>query len=255
MQNNLLKNQNIWLTGASSGIGKALLELMLEQHANVIASSRNMQSLLSLQERFPDSLTLIQADVSDIASVKNCTAQIQTKFKYLDKIILNAGVCHYLEMPNFDAEIIRKNFSVNFFGVVNCLEQALPLLLQAKNPHVIGMSSSVAYLPLPSAEGYGASKAAVLYMLRALQAHKFEQHLDISLICPGFVDTPLTARNKFPMPFLWDSKRAAQYILNGILKRKNEICFPLLLVMLFKLIAILPDSMRIAILSKVVSKR
>lgn len=249
-----LSKQNIWLTGASSGIGRDLLELLLERNANVFASSRNLDDLNDLLIKYPQQLRLVPVDVADLESVKACVSTIQKSVTHLDKIILNAGVCHYLDMPNFDGECIRKNFAVNFFGIVNCIEQSLPLLLASDCPHLIGMSSSVAYLPIPRAEGYGASKAAVLYMLRALQAHKTVKKIDVSIICPGFVDTPLTAKNNFVMPFLWKSKRAAEYILDGLVARKTEISFPRRLVWLFKFVAILPDALRIMIMSRITNK-
>jgi short-subunit dehydrogenase len=95
----------------------------------------------------------------------------------------------------------------------------------------------------------------VLYLLRCLQAHPTTPKIDVSIICPGFVQTPLTARNDFAMPFMIGAKQAATYILNGILKRQKEISFPRSLVFIFKLIAILPDFLRIRILSRISSKK
>lgn len=250
-----LKNMNIWITGASSGIGSDLLELLLNQNANVFATSRNLENLRELQQRYPGNLHLIAADVADMQSVQNCIQQISARVSHLDKIILNAGVCYYLDMPNFKADIFKQNFSVNFFGIVNCIEQAYTLLKAAEKPHIIGMSSAVAYLPIPRAEAYGASKAAVLYMLRAMQAHQLDKKMYISIICPGFVLTPLTQKNTFPMPFLLSSKLAATYILKGIIKYKTEISFPLRLIWLFKLIAFLPDRLRIGVMSMAVKRQ
>jgi len=254
MSNNL-SGENIWLTGASSGIGKELLEMLLENKANVFATSRNLESLAPLKQRYLDQLILVPADVADPESVKNCISEICNKVKCLDRIILDAGLCYYLEMPRFESKIFQQNFAVNFFGVVNCIEQALPLLMKAKAPHIIGVSSAVAYLPIPKAEAYGASKAAVLYMLRCLQAHQTTVNIDVTVICPGFVDTPLTAKNTFPMPFIISSKNAAKHMLNGIVKRKKEISFPFRLVFLFKLVAILPDRLRIYIVGRTVKKQ
>jgi short-subunit dehydrogenase len=257
---NRLNGENIWLTGASSGIGKDLLELLLQNGAKVFATSRDLSGLQQLKSQYQSKLELVSADVADIEQVIKCINTIMQHTTKLDRIILNAGVCHYLDLPKFDAKIIKDNFAVNFFGIVNCIEQAWPLLQNASKPHIVGMSSSVAYLALPRAEGYGASKAASLYMLRALQSHLYSvnsqtKQTDVSIICPGFVDTPLTKRNDFPMPFIVESKKAAAIILDGILKRKTEIAFPSRLVWIFKLISFLPDRLRIKLLANLVAKR
>jgi short-subunit dehydrogenase len=245
-----VENKIIWLTGASSGIGAAVLELLLIQKAKVIASSRNLESLHEFQTKYPGQLELIQLDAAEPVSVQKCIEQISSKYGYIDIVILNAGNCYYFDPKNFSMDIIHKNFTVNFFGLANCIAASLPLLRKAKNAQIIGMSSSVSYLGLPSAEGYGAAKAASRYLLEALQAHLYAENISVSIICPGFVKTPLTDKNQFPMPFIISAQRAAQYIVTGIKKRKPEIAFPLSLIILFKFIAFLPHRLRIFILAK-----
>jgi short-subunit dehydrogenase len=254
MRTTSLENKIIWLTGASSGIGKAILEQLLFAKAKVIASSRNLDSLHELQLLYPNNLELIPVDVTKLPSVLSCTAEIQANHGLIDIAILNAGNCYYIDIRHFSAATIEKNFAVNFFGICNCIEAALPLLKNSKQAQLIGMSSSSAYIGLPMAEGYGSSKSAARYLLQSLQAHLRSENIAVSIICPGFVKTPLTDQNQFPMPFIIDATKAAKYIVAGIRKSKSEISFPRRLIWLLKLLNILPDNLRIFILSKTVRK-
>lgn len=250
-----MQNKVVWITGASSGIGKAILLELLESKARVIASSRNLDALESLQLQYQSHLDLIPVDVTNIESINACMQQIIDKYGRIDIAILNAGNCFYVDANNFKATDIQKNFAVNFFGLVNCIEASLPLLRKSANPQLVGMSSAVAYIALPRAEGYGAAKAATRYLLQALQSNLKPHAIKVSIICPGFVKTPLTDANDFPMPFLVSAEYAAKYIIKGIQQQKTEISFPWRLVWLFKFLACLPDKMRIAILAKIVKSK
>lgn len=252
MKNSSLAGKIIWLTGASSGIGKALLELLLVHKATVIATSRHLDGLEELKEKFRDQLELISADIVNLSSVNTCIEQIKKKYHYVDIAFLNAGNCYYLNAKNFDVNIIVKNFEVNFFGMANCIQGVLPLLRRAQSGQLVGMASSVAYVGLPTAEGYGASKSAVRYLLHALQAHLHEEKISVSVVCPGFIKTPLTDKNEFRMPFLVPVEEAAKYILSGIIRKKTEIAFPKKLIWIFKILAFLPDNLRISILARLV---
>lgn len=252
MENSPLAGKIIWLTGASSGIGRAVLELFIAHKAIVIATSRHLESLEQLKQNFPNQLELISADIVNLESIKTCVEQIKKKYHHVDIAFLNAGNCYYLNAKNFDANIIIKNFEVNFFGMVNCIQEILPLLRCAESSQLVGMASSVAYVGLPTAEGYGASKSAARYLLHALQSHLYRENISVSVVCPGFVKTPLTDQNEFRMPFLVPVEEAAKCILSGIIQRKTEIAFPKKLVWIFKALAILPDSLRISILARLV---
>jgi short-subunit dehydrogenase len=255
MPTKLMENKVVWLTGASSGIGKAILLELLAQNASVIASSRSILELADLQRQFPSQLLLVQADVTDLNSVLTCAKEIDAKYGYLDIAVLNAGNCIYMGVHNFDVELIKQNFAVNFFGLTNCIQACLPLLRKSKSPQLVGMSSASAYLPLPRAEGYGSSKAAISYLLKSLQAHLRREKIVVSIIYPGFVKTPLTARNDFPMPFLMTAEAAAAKIVRGIANKETEISFPRPLIWLLKFISWLPDKIRIYLVSKTVKYR
>ncbi len=250
-----IKSKIVWITGSSSGIGLALTKIMLANGATVIASSRHLEALSVLKKQYGNHLELVPMDVVNYDSVNDGMTQISQKYQKIDIAILNAGNCHYMDATSFKVSELNKNFDVNFFGLANCIEACLPLLSKAKCPQLVGMSSAVAYLPLPRAEGYGAAKAATYYLLKTLQCSLSRRNIFVSIICPGFVKTPLTDCNDFEMPFLISAEAAAQKITRGILKRNREIAFPSALIILFKLINILPNKLRIFLIAKFVARQ
>ena len=217
----------IWVTGASSGLGRSLvLELAAQGHL-VIASARNEESLLSLEKLSPFIIAL-PCDITDEDSLQSAQAKISTNFSSLDQVILNAGNCEYLEFPDPDWAAIRRVMEVNYFGTINCLQVALPLLRQSivARPHIIVVASQVTNAPFAKAEAYGASKAALQYFFDSLRIDLAPENIDVSVVNPGFVDTPLTRKNDFDMPFLMDVDDAAQRIIKQIASRPRSYSFP-----------------------------
>jgi len=250
-----LSNKIIWITGASSGIGRELVVQLLQTNATVIASSRNLDSLQELKQLHANQLELLAVDVTNVGSIQASMMAIEKKYGRIDIAILNAGNCTYIDIASFSVIDLYKNFEVNFFGLANCIEACLPLLKKSKVPQLVGMSSAAAFLALPRAEGYGSAKAATRYMLEALQSHLKKENILVSIIYPGFVKTPLTDRNDFPMPFMISVNEAARNIVDGICKRKLEISFPRRLIWLLKFLSILPNKIRIIILSQTVKQK
>lgn len=239
--------QRIWLTGATSGIGRALALCLLDQGHRVALSARSHDDLVELAgER--DNALLLPLDVSDQETVREAGSRLDASFGGLDMTIFNAGTCEYLDAKDFDTALIERVFKPNFFGVVYCIEAALPLLRRARaeggKPLLAATSSASAYLPLPRAEAYGASKAAVSHFLESLRLALDAEGIDVSVIHPGFVETPLTERNDFPMPMSVDAQTAASAILKGLAARRLDIHFPRRFTLLVKLLGILPPALR-----------
>ena len=231
----------IWVTGASSGLGRSMvLKLAAEGHT-VIASARNEESLSSL-ERLSESIVALPCDITDEKSVQAALAKVSTKFTCLDQIILNAGNCEYLEFPSPDWAAIRRVMEVNFFGTVNCLQMALPLLRESTvaRPHIVVVASQVTNAPFAKAEAYGASKAALQYFFDSLRIDLASENIDVSVVNPGFVDTPLTRKNDFDMPFLMDVEDAAQRIIKQISSRPRSYSFPKRLQALLQISRLMP---------------
>ncbi|WDY55980.1 SDR family NAD(P)-dependent oxidoreductase [Pseudomonas sp. PSKL.D1] len=233
-----------WLTGASSGIGAALALRLLEQGHQVALGGRHAARLEPLAERFPGQVLLAIGDLDAPQQVAAICSQIEQAWGALDLVILNAGTCEYLEPGRFDPVLVERVVRTNLFAVSHCIQQALPLLHRGQRPHLVVMGSSVSWLALQRAGAYGASKAAVRYLVESLRIDLAAEGIDTTLVSPGFVDTPLTRRNDFPMPQLWSAERAAGHIINRLPQRPLEIAFPGLFTWVLRLLGALPAGLR-----------
>lgn len=237
---NTAPNNLCWITGASSGIGLSLTKVLAEQGHRVIASARDESLLNELGKSNPNIIPL-PCDITNKASVDSAVNYMRDKFLRPDRIILNAGTCEYLNFPAPQWEEARRVMEVNYFGTINCLESALPLLRASHSqPHIVVVASQVTFSPFPRAEAYGASKAALQYFFSSLRIDLAEENIDITIVNPGFIDTPLTRLNDFKMPFLMDADSAATKIVEGLKKRPREITFPRRLKWLLMLSKIMP---------------
>lgn len=240
--------QIIWLTGASSGIGEALVHALQSECRHLIISARNALALQQLAENY-NNVSIQVTDITNAAQMHAAAAAIKAQFGYIDILIANAGTCEYVDIDKFDAALIRRVHETNFFGLINTVEAALPLLQMSQRGYLAGMSSSVTWLAMPRAQAYGASKAAVRHFLECMRADLKHRGIDISIISPGFVQTPLTDRNDFPMPGKITAQKAAGIIIKGLKKRQFEIRFPLLFTLILQIIGALPSSLRFKITS------
>ncbi|WP_068829815.1 SDR family NAD(P)-dependent oxidoreductase [Pseudomonas sp. BMS12] len=240
-------SKRIWLTGASSGIGAALAEILLQQGHRLAVSARNAGALQTLATRYPQQVLLAPGDLSDTEQVRAIGQRITTHWGALDLVILNAGTCEYLEAEAFEADLVERVMRANLLSASYCVEAALPLLRQGQNPHLVAVSSSVTYLPLPRAGAYGASKAALRYLFESLRIDLAASGVDVTLVSPGFVDTPLTQKNDFPMPMRWPVDRAARHIAERLDKRPLEIAFPRLFIAGLVLLSHLPARLQLAL--------
>ncbi|NYS59745.1 SDR family NAD(P)-dependent oxidoreductase [Vreelandella salicampi] len=242
--------QRIWLTGATSGIGEAVAKKLLDEGHQVVLSARSADKLDALCANHTNAIAL-PLDISDRNAVLAAGETIRERLGALDLVLLNAGTCEYVDMPDFDMALIERVLTPNLYGTLYGVEAALPLLRAARKEgrpaRLAATSSASAYLPLPRAEAYGASKAAVSYFLQSLRLDLHQEGIGVSLIHPGFVKTPLTERNDFPMPMRVSVDHAAEAILNGLAKGRLDIHFPRRFTYLVKLLGILPPGLRHAI--------
>lgn len=242
----------IWITGASSGIGRALAIALSEYSCILYLSARNADRLASTRQAcaHPERVFIAPGDLTDKVVNNSICEQILSQHSRLDMAILNAGTCEYVDINHFDSGVFARLIEVNFMSMVYGIEACLPLLKQSQHAQLIGMSSTAAYLGIPRSEAYGASKAAIRNMLRALYVNLKPQGIHVGVICPGFVETELTAMNDFPMPALISVERAAEDILKGLCKQQHEIHFPKHFSILLKIISILPDKLQFFLLGK-----
>lgn len=219
-----MKDEVIWITGASAGIGLALAKQLCQQN-QVIISGRKKDVLEQITAQYP-TIQSIVFDVTDKKQIPTVKAELAQLTPHIDRVIFNAGDCEYFDINAADWSLTERMMQVNFLGMVHSFEASLDLLKQAKQPHVIGIGSQAIGAPFTRAEGYGASKAAVSYWLSALRIDLAAFNIDVSEILPGFVATRLTEKNDFPMPFLMSVEHAAERIIKGIEKRHFQYAFP-----------------------------
>lgn len=237
---NTLSGEVIWISGASSGIGQQLAMQLASAGNRVIISARNRSSLEAMATQH-DNLIPLPCDVTDRDSMQLLALQLASISDHIDRLIINAGNCEYLDIHKPDWSMMKRIMNVNFFGAINMLEIALPLLKKsAQRPHIVGVVSLATALPFARAEAYGASKAALQYFLDSLRVDLIEDGIDVTVINPGFVKTPLTDKNDFAMPFLLSSEKAAERMAKAISKRPYEYNFPRRLHYLLNTLACFP---------------
>ncbi|MBT1444437.1 SDR family NAD(P)-dependent oxidoreductase [Shewanella sp. JM162201] len=231
----------VLITGASSGIGRALVGQYLANGWQVYACGRDEGRLDSLAVDFSEHSAKLCRIGFDVNSRDACLRAAGSLSTPIDLAIFNAGTCEYLDSPlGFDGELFARVIETNLISIGYCLEAFLPKL--AADGRVALMGSSAALLPLPRAEAYGASKAALAYLADTLRIHlaSVGAAISVSLIEPGFVRTPLTDKNDFPMPGRIEVDDAARRIASALDAGKNRIQFPRRLLWPMKLMALLP---------------
>jgi short-subunit dehydrogenase len=232
----------VWITGASTGIGAALAQ-NLARAGNVVAiSARSADKLAALaaQTYGTGRIVAYPADVTDGAALKATVEKIVAELGSIDTAVLSAGTYTPDKPGQFDAADIEAQFSLNVIGTVKTLDALLPALRRQGRGHIAIIASVAGYRGLPMAAGYGATKAALINMAEALKLDFANQNIRLQVICPGFVKTPLTDKNDFPMPFIIPAEKAAELIAQGLQSNRFEIAFPWQLVWLLKLLRILP---------------
>ncbi|MBB1384973.1 SDR family NAD(P)-dependent oxidoreductase [Pseudoalteromonas sp. SG45-5] len=219
------------ITGATSGIGEQLAIKYAQMGDTVIACGRNSEKLAELAKY--DNIQACKFDATNLQEIKEATIV----FPHFDRVILNAGNCEYIDdARNFDSALFERVINVNLLSMGYCLEALLPKI--NAGGQLVLVSSSVTYLPLPRSEAYGASKAGVSYLAKSLAVDLND--VDVTLVHPGFVKTPLTNKNDFPMPMAVTAEKAADYMIKGIHKRRKDVHFPYRFTLILKALRILP---------------
>ncbi|MBB5320592.1 SDR family NAD(P)-dependent oxidoreductase [Marinobacter oulmenensis] len=243
MTGTLSSAANIWLTGASSGIGEALVHELANQGHRLVVTGRRREALETLAQQHPGRVQPAVADTTDRQSLEGIRDDLET-FGNLDMAILNAGTCEYLDIADYDSSVLEANIETNVMGTARSLDIALPALratrARGRPATLVIVSSSAWWFPFGRAEGYGAYKAALSYFAHALRADLAAEGIEVVVVSPGFVKTPLTDRNDFPMPFLVSADDAARRIVKGLKKGRREIAFPRRFTWLLRAFAAMP---------------
>lgn len=231
--------ENILITGSSSGIGEAVARLYLEQGFDVGVCGRDQERLRKVCDGHPGAHSL-SFDIADADAVRTAFSEFATVHERVDRIILNAGTHTPTDGASFSLEDYSRTMQVNYIGTLNCLAPAIDILRAQGSGQLVLMGSVAGYKGLPGAGGYCASKSAIMRLAETLRVELREFGIDVRLISPGFVKTPLTDLNEFSMPFLMEVDAAAERIVRGLRSRRFEVAFPRRFALLLKLNAILP---------------
>jgi NADP-dependent 3-hydroxy acid dehydrogenase YdfG len=229
-----------WVTGASEGIGRALVLALADRGWEVHATARSAEKLEALAREWPGRIHAQPGDVADLARMREIVAEI-TRERPLALAVLNAGVYTPMRAQAFSAEVARKHFDVNLTGVANGLEPVLAHMIGRGKGHVALTASVAGYRGLPNATAYSPTKAGLIAMAEALAMDLIDLGVRISVINPGFVETEATSVNEFEMPFLMKTEEAAARIVQGLEKPGFEIAFPRRFAFILKTIGLLPN--------------
>ena len=231
--------RTVWITGASTGIGEALARRLDGRGAHVAASARSADKLGALSQSAKN-VGSYPLDVTDAAASHSVVAQIEATSGPVDLAVLNAGTWSPGRFDALDLETLERSFRVNYMGVVNGLKAVLPGMIARGAGHVAIVASVAGYRGLPNASSYGPTKAALINLAETLRLELEGSGVTISIVNPGFVDTPMTAKNDFAMPDLMQAADAAAALEKGLVARRYEIAFPWRFTRVMKLLRILP---------------
>lgn len=243
-----------WITGASSGIGRQLALDLARDGWTVAATARSRQALSELSHEAEDlsgSIHVFDGDVSDTGLMAGLCEDIRQRFGGIALLVANAGIYLPQDGLDGDADAYRKSFDVNLMGTVNVLLPVIGHMKQAGRGQIAVVSSVAGYGGLPTSAAYGATKAGLINLVESLKFDLDLAGIRIQLVNPGFVDTPATRSNPFPMPFLLSVEEAAAEIRMGLSSTTSfEIAFPKPFVRRLKLLRLLPYRAYFALLAR-----
>lgn len=233
--------KNIWLIGASEGIGRSLA-LKLDNDANnfLIISGRNNERLNDLSKELKKGNLVLPFDVTNNDSVINAYKNIKSNGLKVDTLIYCAGYYKPMSSTSIEIEEVEKIIDVNLVSCIRVLTQVVPDFVENQAGHIVLIGSVAGYIGLPNSIGYGSSKAGMISLAETLKSDLDRYKVKVQIINPGFVKTRLTDLNKFKMPSIISSDKAAIYIIKYINKNVFESRFPFLFANLLKIISNLP---------------
>lgn len=229
----------VFITGGTTGIGMELAKLYLSQGWKVGICGRERSKFDENFMAHRDNVKFYALDVADRAELKSAIADF-SKSIGLDLMIANAGIGYKLKTKVPDFEFSYKMVHVNLLGVMYACEAALDVMIPRGKGHLVVVSSIAGYNGLPGVSAYSATKAAVAKYAESLHLDLKQFNIDVTTICPGFVETPLTSSNHHPMPFMVKAPKAAALIARAIEKKKMIYAFPFFFASAVRLISMLP---------------
>ena len=244
--------KKVWITGASSGIGKALALKFSDEGWQVAVSARRVELLNELSKK--ENIFSYPLDVSKLEQTKEIFEKIKKDFKEIDLCVFSSGIYERNLEKEINVESIKKTFEINYLGTVNCIKAVEDYFKNKRSGQLAIVSSPVGYRGLPKSTGYSPSKAALNNFTQGVYFDFKKFNVKISLISPGFIKTQLTDKNEFPMPFLRSAEYAANKIFKGLKKNKFEIIFPPQIAFMYWIFRILPNGIYNYLIGKFVNR-
>jgi short-subunit dehydrogenase len=229
--------KTVWLVGASSGIGLATAQALHGRGARVVVSARQADALQRFVDQHPGAQAL-PLDTADHAALQAAAQSLGR----IDLVVYCAGYYRAQRATAFDLAQMQQHLQVNYVGVLHLLDAVLPVLLRQGSGHISLVASVAGYSGLPQSLAYGPTKAALINLAETLYLDLRDRGLGVSLVCPGFVQTPLTAQNDFQMPALISPEQAAAAMLQGWARGRFDIHFPKRFTLWMKALRLLPYS-------------
>lgn len=243
-----------WITGASSGIGAEIALQLAARGWRVAVSARNAKALQHMAAQNANIFSY-PLDVTRRRATQSVVTAIEADLGPIDWAILNAGIYLPTDLPHFDAKLFDQSFAVNVGGAVNGLNAVLPSMTRRRQGRLALMASVAGYNGLPTSSAYGATKAAILNMAEALAIELRPIGIGVSVIAPGFVETPATDRNQFAMPFILPVDEAARRIITGLEKGQFLISFPRRFAAILRALSFLPRGFYVRLMAAASRKR
>ena len=245
--------RKVWVTGASSGIGKAVAEKFAKEKWKVAISARRVEILNEMANN--DNIFAYPMDVTNQNKTEETFNKILEDFGDLDLCVFSSGTYERKSEKGLNVDNVKKVIEVNFLGVVGCVKAVQEYFQNKKGGHISIVSSPVGYRGLPKSSGYTASKASLNNFTQGIYFDFKKFNVRVTLISPGFIKTALTDKNDFKMPFLKDTNYAAEKIYDGLINRKKfEIIFPPQIAFIYKIFQILPNKVYNYLINKFVNR-
>jgi len=250
----MMDNKTIWITGASSGIGKALAIKFAKEGWKVAISARR-EKLLEEISKSQNNIDYFQLDVTDSEKCKIVFNEIKKKIGDINISVFCTGIHDPNSEKKLNLEKVRKIMEVNFFGTVNSINAVYDYYKEKKSGQISIVSSVAGYRGLPAAGAYCASKSALSSFAESLYFDLKRFNVRVSLVSPGFIKTPMTDQNDFPMPMIKSPEFAAEQMFKGLTKSKSfEIHFPKSFTSLMKILKVIPNGLYFKIVEKGMKK-
>ena len=249
------RKRTAWVVGASSGIGRELARALAGRDWQVVISARSADALAELRSEHPDALIDIAFDVLDQAALASALDDIARRAGTVDLLICSAAFWRMGGLTDTEPDDFTRTLKTNVVAPFTIIKRTIERGLLSAGATVAVLSSVAGFNGLPNAVSYGSSKAALTHMAESLRFDLAALGYRMAVVHPGFVATPMTAGNPFPMPFIMPAAEAAQRILNGLERGCFEIVFPRRLAWLLKLIRALPYALSYPLLKRLTASR